>query len=121
MLAAGAAQRFQHVADSRTLDLRELDHLDALGGRHDVDHGQLVAPHAPPGGGEHRALAEEVVRGENAEHALVLVDHQQQPHAARDHELIGAGERCLRADRRRRGAREIGHHRERRRLEGHAF
>src|SRR6266478_5100545 len=58
MLAAGAAQRLQHVADSRALDLQELDHLDALGRRHDVGHGELVAPHAPPGGGEHRALAE---------------------------------------------------------------
>src|SRR2546426_8428996 len=38
-------------------DLRELDHLDALGRRHDVGHRELVAPHAAPAGGEHRPLA----------------------------------------------------------------
>src|SRR5438445_3848918 len=66
VLAAGAAQRLQHVADAGALDFGQLDDLDALRRGHDVAHGELVAPPPPPGGGEHRPLAEEVVRGENA-------------------------------------------------------
>ena len=110
VLPSGAAQRLEHVADARGGHVRERDHLDLLCGDHDVGDGELVAAHAALGRDAHGALAEEVGRGDHAEHVLALVDHKKQPHAARDHELVRARERRLRADRRRRGAPQVGHH-----------
>ena len=67
-------------------------------GDHDVADGELVATQAAVDGDPHRPLAQEVGCGDEAEDVLVLVDDEQQPHAARDHELVRAGERRLRPD-----------------------
>ena len=120
MLAAQSSQRLEHVPDARGFDVGEVDHFDLGRRRHDVGDAELVAPQAPPGRNLHRPLAEKVGGGDQAEDDVALVDHEEQPHAARDHELVRARERRLLPDGGRAHAREIGHHLQRRRIRRHA-
>ena len=74
VLAAGAAQRLEHVADRAPVTSASAITSTCSQRGHDVGDGKLVAPQAAVDGDPHRALAEEVGRGDHAEHLLVVVD-----------------------------------------------
>ena len=110
-------QRLEHMPDTGAFDVAEREDLDVARRGHQIGDAELIALGMPLDRRLEAAFAEDVGRSQDAEHRLAIVHHEQQPHAARDHELVCPANRRLRTNGRRARAGQIGHRVERRRLE----